>query len=166
MSAALSELKARLGALERTNRELIPWSPLPGGLPRGGLVEISGRGKTEAVALLLAENPKPAAWIEQAFSLLPSAFLQRSVSLDKIFFIEGGKNSSWAAATVLRSQLFPFVIYSAPYGCERELRRFQLLAERSRSTMILLAQNKLSLAWPIALSLEMREGRPFVLRRK
>lgn len=162
---ALQELRARIGALERKSRESFPWSFLPGGMPRGALVEISGPGKTEAVARLLAENPLPVAWVEAKFSLFPSGLRQHQVSLENIFFIESGKDAAWAAGTALRSQLFPLLVYSAPYGEERELRRFQLLAERANATMILLAK-KPSLAWPISLSLEMRDRRPAVLRKK
>ena len=93
------------------------------------------------------------AWIESRFSLLPSALLQRGVCLEKIFFVEAGEDSAWAAATVLRAQLFPLVVYQAPYGDLRELRRFQLLAGKSNATMILLGHEPAH-AWPIRLSLE------------
>jgi len=57
------------------------------------------------------------------------------------------------------------VVYHAPYGEERELRRFQLLAERSNTTMILLADRALEeRAWPIRLSLEAR-GRELYVRK-
>lgn len=161
MSAAvLQELRARLGAFDRhsPSENRLPYSRLPSGLPRGILVELTGPGKTESVAQLLAENAGlRAAWVESRFSLLPSAFLQRQVNLEKIFFVEGGKDSAWAAATILRSQLFPLVIYHAPYGEERELRRFQLLAERSATTMLLLGEKPLEQsAWPIRMSLAAR----------
>jgi hypothetical protein len=138
-----------------------------GGIPRGGLVEICGHGKTEAVAKLLAEHAHmPVAWIEKDFSLLPSALIQRGVLLDKIFFVEGKSECAWAATLVLRSQIFPFLVYHAPFGEEKELRRFQLLAERFRSTMLLLTEEKPTLAWPISLSLEMEKSQALVRRRK
>jgi len=158
-AAVLQELRARLGVFDsHFQREAFPYSRLSSGLPRGVLVELTGPGKTENVAQLLAENPGlRAAWVEQRFSLLPSALLQRRVNLEKIFFVEGGKDSAWAASSILRSQLFPLIIYHAPYGEERELRRFQLLAERSASTMILLRDQPLEeRAWPIRISLAAR----------
>jgi hypothetical protein len=164
---SIQELRARIGSLERTEKEHHAWSMVAGGIPRGGLVEISGPGKTEAVARLLAEHSgSAAAWIEKDFSLLPSALIQRGVPLDKIFFVEAKAECPWAATLVLRSQIFPFVVYHAPFGEEKELRRFQLLAERSRSTMLLLTEEKPTLAWPIALSLEMEKGEAIVRRRK
>jgi hypothetical protein len=163
----LQALKAQLGTLERVSRESVAWSKLIGGLPRGALVEIAGPGKTEAVASLLAEHKEArAAWIEKEFTLLPSALPQRGVELEQIFFIESGAESEWAAGLVLRSQLFPFLVYHAPCHEEKTLRRFQLLAERSRSTMLLLAEKGLSMAWPIALSLEAKAGSLEVRRRK
>lgn len=166
MLAVLQELRARLGAWEsHTQKETLPFSRLPNGLPRGSLVEITGPGKTENVATLLAENATlRCAWIESHFSLLPSALPQRKVNLETIFFVEGGTECAWAAATVLRSGLFPIVVYHAPYGEERELRRFQLLAEKASSTMILLGSKPQERAWPIRASLA-SEGRRLKLIR-
>lgn len=163
----LEELRARLGVFDtHLQRASLPFSRLASGLPRGALVELTGAGKTSVAAQFLAENPGlRAAWVESRFSLLPSAFPQRSVQLEKIFFVEGGTHSAWAAATILRAQLFPVLVYHAPYGEERELRRFQLLAERSNTTMLLLGQKPLEQrAWPIRLSLEAR-GRELSLVR-
>lgn len=163
---ALHDLRARIGTLEKRSRETIPWSCLEGGLLKGGLVEITGAGKTGAVAKLLAESNLPTAWVESNFSVFPTALVQRQVNLEKIFFVEGGRDCSWAATTILRSQLFSLLVYSAPYGEERELRRFQLLAERAKTTMLLLAPIRPTLAWPISLCLEMRSGSCAILRRK
>lgn len=164
--SALEELRARIGALEIRIREQHAFSLYAGGLPKGCLVEIAGHGKTECTVRFLSEHPGVAvAWIEGEFSLFPTALLQRRVDPAKILFIEGKKDAAWAAGVILRSGLFPFVIYHAPYKDERELRRFQLLSERARATMILL-QEKPSDAWPIALQLEMKDGRPEVRRWK
>lgn len=167
--SALQELRARIGALEKLSRsETHPYSLLAGGLPKGVLVEVSGQGKTENVAHFLAENSEvPAAWIESEFSLYPPALFQRKRKLENTFFVEAGKDAAWAAATILRSRLFPIVVFHAPYReDERQLRRFQLLAEKAEATMILLARKKPLAAWPIALSLEVRERKLFVLRQK
>jgi hypothetical protein len=164
---SIQELRARIGSLERAEKESHSWSMVSGGIPRGGLVEICGHGKTEAVGRLLAEHAHtPTAWIEKDFSLLPSALAQRGVPLDKIFFVEAKAEYAWAATLILRARIFPFVVYHAPFGEEKELRRFQLLAERSRSTMLLLTEEKPTLAWPISLSLEMEKNQALVRRRK
>lgn len=161
----LEELRARLGA-RKDRREILSFSACAEGLPRGALVEITGRGRTETVARLLAEHRDlSAAWIEESLSLFPPALAQRNVALDSIFFIEGGTQTAWAAGAALRSQLFPVVIYDAPYGEERELRRFQLLAEKSHSTMLLLGEDPVP-AWPISLALKVEAGRVRVERRR
>jgi len=159
MSAVLQELRARLGVFDtHFQKEAFPFSRLPGGLPRGVLAEITGSGKTECVAQLLAENAAlRCAWIESRFSLLPSALQQRGVCLEKVFFVEAGADAAWAAATVLRAQIFPLVVYRAPYGDLKELRRFQLLAGKSHTTMLLLGDEPVAQAWPIRLSLTAKE---------
>jgi hypothetical protein len=166
LSAVLQELRARLGALQSHSASAaFPYSLLPNGLPRGALAEITGPGKTEAAAQLLAENPHlRCAWIEKRFSLLPSALLQREVNLQKIFFVEAGEQSAWAASLILRSGIFPLVVYSAPYGEERELRRLQLLSERSSATTLLLGDQPQTDAWPIRLSL-VSHGRRLQVRK-
>lgn len=159
-TAVLQELRARLGLYDTAQqaRELLPFPLSPaGGLSRGALAEITGPGKTEAAAALLAENPGlRAAWVESRFSLLPSALPQRRVNLEKIFFVEAGAEAPWAVSAVLRSRLFPIVVYHAPYGEERELRRFQLLAEKAACTMLLLGEAPSLDAWPIRVSLAAR----------
>lgn len=172
-AAVLQELRSRLGLLESpSQRETFSFSRFPGGLPRGGLVEISGFGKTESVAAFLAENPQlRAAWVESRFSLLPSALQQRGVDLSKIFFVEGKEQSAWAATLLLRSQIFPAIVYQAPppprpREAEKELRRFQLLAERSATTMFLLNEEPLQEAWPIRLSLTCEGARLTARRRR
>lgn len=162
----LQLLRAKLNA-PSTPRHSFPWTKLPEGMPRGALVEIAGSGKTELTASFLAENPEiPAAWIEANFSVFPMALRQRNILLEKLFFVEGKKECAWAASTILRSQLFPLLIYHAPLGEDRELRRFQLLSEKASSTMILLCEKKASLAWPISLSLEIQKQNLKILRRK
>ena len=162
----LQTLRAKLNA-HNAPRSSFAWSKLPEGMPRGALVEISGSGKTELAASFLAENTEsPAAWIEAEFSVFPIALRQRKISLEKIFFVEGKKECAWAASTILRSQLFPILIYHAPFGEDRELRRFQLLSEKARSTMVLLCEKKATLAWPISLSLEAQKQNLKILRRK
>ncbi len=167
LNPIFEDLRARLGTFD-TRFSPLPFSRLAAGLPRGALVEITGPGKTSAAVQLLAEHAGlRAAWVEGSFSLLPSAFPQRSANLEKIFFVEGGAHSAWAASTLLRSQLFPLLVFHAPYSCERELRRFQLLAERSKTTMLLLGQKPLAeRAWPIRLSLEARGPELTVLKGK
>lgn len=161
----LDDLKKRLSAWSPMEKPRLSWSLLPEGIPQGAVVELSGSGKTTALAHFLQENPQKTAWLEKNFSLFPSALAQLHLSLEQFHFFHTKENSTWAATALLRSQLFPFLVYHAPHGGEKELRRFQLLSERSKTTFFLFSQ-KPSLAWPIALSLECRNGEIKVLKRK
>lgn len=163
---SVQELRARIQGLHSPIvREFFPFSRFADGFPKGALVEISGRGKCETVAVFLAENPEFTVWIESKRQLFPSALLQRKVDLKKILFVEGKSEASWVASTALRSKVFPIVIFDSFYKDERDLRRWQLLAEKSKATMILL-RDKPSGLWPISLSLQVDGRKVNVIRKK
>jgi hypothetical protein len=165
--ARLKELAATIGSSQQIDRTPWPCSQLEGGLPRGSLIEISGHGRTEALVRILAEHPElPSLWIEANFQLFPPALAQRKLVLERTYFVDAGREAAWAATTVLRSQICPFLIYHAPYGAERFLRRLQLLAERSGTIVFLLPEGKPRQAWPIHLSLEAKGRKLHTLRRK
>ncbi|MFN7684541.1 MAG: hypothetical protein ACK5QT_03920 [Oligoflexia bacterium] len=113
------------------------------------------------------------AWIEDAFSANPRGFAEHGVDLRNFLFIEGGKDSLWAAHQVLRSQLFGVAVLwvresilssSQP---SVELRKLQLSAEQAGVPLLLLSpQPRPSGAnWPLALQIAMDPGtrRPTVL---
>ncbi|MEO5969500.1 MAG: hypothetical protein ABIQ95_06200 [Bdellovibrionia bacterium] len=147
-----------------TAREVLPFSLLEKGIPRGALTEISGRaggGKTEAVLRLLAENPEvKVAWIEENFTLYPCRMAQQKVALDRVLFIETSAEYLWVTQQVLRSQIFSVVVLTAPVPNEIILRRLQIAAERAKSTLIFLTEYPtLQGTWPITVQLQvMRNG--------
>jgi len=142
------------------------------GFPVGALSQLcgaSGSGKTEVVLRFLAENPAMrVAWVEESFSVYPGAFPSYQVSLDRIFFVDvssesrsvgktrGGSSEHpalWAVQQVLQAQIFGVVIVSAAVP-DRDasviLRRMQLLAEKSRTTVIFLSETPIrSASWAI-----------------
>lgn len=148
-------------------RESFAFSRLHEGIPRGCLVEISGPHARAHAARFLAEHRHlPAVWIEESLKPFPEGIREEGPNLKKILFIEGAKDSSWSAGTVLRSGLFPVVVYRAPYGDIRELRRFRFHAQKANATMILL-RDEPCFSWPIALQLRTTtEGGLEVLRRR
>lgn len=163
---SLQDLRTRIqGLYPPATRGLFGFSRFSDGFPRGALVEISGRGKSEVVADFLAENPQHTVWIEKRREIFPSALLQRKVDLQKILFVEGKNEAAWVASTALRSKVFPILIFDCVYRDVRDLRRWQLLAEKSMSTMILLRQ-KPSNFWPISLSLCVNGRKLEVMRQK
>jgi hypothetical protein len=152
---ALKEL-VQNRSFERATLPASFWAP---GIPRGALTAISGRhglGKSGLVARLLAENPTArAAWIEESFTLHPCALVPAGVALDRVLFIEAGSELLWTARQVLETGLFDIVLLLA--GSSRlipdpELRRLQLVAEKSSSCVLLLSEETRR-SWPITLQL-------------
>lgn len=102
--------------------ETLPFSGLPGGLPKGKLMEFSGAlggGKTEALLRFLQENPAlQVAWIEvgsdTSCGIYPCSFSERGVDLSRVLFVEPTHMSEalWCAHQILKSQIFGAVILS------------------------------------------------------
>lgn len=155
--------------------------------PRGALTELwgeAGSGKTELILHFLAENPHfRVAWVEEDFSIYPCAFPQRKVALDRIFFVDVSACSTltrqklsrselafWAAHQILQSQVFQVVVISVRPSEKQApvtFRRLQLLAEKSRSAVILLTEQPIQVAsWAIPLQLQVGRagelGEPWV----
>lgn len=135
------------------------------GLPRGAVIGVSGEaggGKTECLLRFLAENAGlRVAWVEESFTIFPSAFPQNGVSLERVLFIEGGL---WAVHQLLRSQIFQVVVFStAGVAEEIALRRLQLAAGRARASVILMSPEPIAVRgatpWPIAVQFHVRRAR-------
>lgn len=145
------------------------------GFPVGALTEICGApggGKTEFLLNYLAQNPHlRVAWVEEELSVYPCAFPQRSVALERIFFVDLAQVSSttatqsvteslalWVVHQILQSQIFGIIIVSASIREKTAtvaLRRLQLLAEKSQSSVIFLSERPMRVAsWTIPLQLE------------
>jgi len=102
--------------------ETLPFSGLPGGLPKGKLMEFSGAlggGKTEVLLRFLQETPAlQVAWIEvgpdTSCGIYPCAFSERGVDLSRVLFVEPTHMSEalWCAHQILKSQIFGAVILS------------------------------------------------------
>jgi hypothetical protein len=167
---ALPRRSAPFGALEPTQSpspRSFSFSKLFDGIPRGCLVEISGKDATAQVASFLAEHRQlPVAWVEEDMKKLPEEALRaQNPNLKKILFLDGGKDSSWAANAMLKSENFPIVVYRAPYGDIKELRRFRFFARKANATMILLREEP-CFSWPIGLQLRATQDGLEVLRRR
>lgn len=153
---SLERLKALIH--RPTEREFLLHPTYPIQLHRRAINQITGFGKTEFTVSLLASYPQwKSIWIEEKFSIHPSAFLQRNVTLEKIFFISSEKDWVWSTIQALKSQLFQILVISMSSFCdEKILRRFQLLAKKS-DTIILLLSEKIQNSWPISLHIQMSD---------
>ena len=99
--------------------EDLDWTP-------GILVQVHGRYAPDVAARVLADHPHlPAVWIKKSLVEFPLAIFQRKVNLKKVLFIQGERDSFWAAGSLLHTQLFPFLIYQAPMNAKI----FRTLAE-------------------------------------
>ncbi|HXN06326.1 MAG TPA: hypothetical protein VN944_04575 [Nitrospiria bacterium] len=124
------------------------------GLPKGAITQVFGPGKTEFAVRFLREHPDlKVAWIEPTLSIYPSGILQRKVAMNRILFIESGKEFPWAVWQAVKSSLFEGVILTAAVDDLRLLRRFQLAVEKGGTSLILLSEYP-SNSWPVALQLK------------
>jgi hypothetical protein len=157
----LAAIRAATPQLGRITRERLQFSPMASGLPRSALTEISGPhggGKSEMVIQFLAENPDVrAAWIEEQFSVYPVAFPQLGVGLERVLFVEAGRQGLWTTQQILRSGLFSVVVLAGKVLTEINLRRLQLAAEKAQACVILLREKPtLQGKWPISVQIEVR----------
>jgi hypothetical protein len=150
----------------KSRPEAYRFAHLEDGLPKGAVVEVSGSdggGKTEVVLRFLAENPEArVAWIEDELTIYPCAFPQNRVGLERVLFVESKKGEAlWTAHQILRSQVFGVVVLRVAHGLSDEmaLRRLQLAAEKTQTTVVILAEEPARRGtWPIAVQLQARRS--------
>lgn len=170
MNSALIALKSLPGLIQPSAiPEHFPFSLLNRGFPKSSLIEVSGAlgsGKTEVILQFLKENPSlQVAWIEEELTIYPCSFLQKNIALERVLFAvpTQEKDALWIAHQVLRSQTFQVVVLSqslfqdsssSQFFDETELRRLQLLAQRSQALVILISEEPTrEKSWPISLQI-------------
>lgn len=181
-----------------------PFSLVEGGLPQGGIIEISGAaggGKLEALLRFLAENPAlQVAWVEEGATTYPCAFPQAGVDLERVLFVNAEpahpEQQSFlmdCAHQILRSQIFGVLVLlprdpmsaqllypphhtpsrgsssfkaalSGPESraqSEVELRRLQIAAEKSGTTVFIIRETPLvANTWPLTAQLGVERVSP------
>jgi hypothetical protein len=159
MSAQLEKIKnLRMLMSEITGpvqKEFFRADGVPGGIPRGALVELCGSRKTEWVIQFLCANESVQAfWLEKEQSILPTAIQQRGVNLERLTF--GVVEELYPAVRrVIQSQLFEAVVVPSVFDELRVLKALQLLAEKANTTVFLLAK-KPQAAFPISVQLDVK----------
>lgn len=121
------------------------------------LVGVTGIRRTEWILDWLVKNPKASVvWVEKSLSVLPTSIAQKGGGLERILFIETAE-IEWTLVTLLRSQLFQAIVSPAEKILnskdEKNLRRLQLLAEKARCKVFLLADSRQS-HWAISEQIE------------
>ena len=152
---SIERLRALIGKTEGVRKkETLISTDLSSGLPRGALIEVTGDARTEWVVRLLSENPTAdVAWVEDQLSIFPPAIQQRKMKLERIIFFETQGELNSTICTLLRSQIFTSIVIQGDIHDQKTLRRYQLLAEKSNSTLILISK-KQSSSWCISIQVE------------
>ena len=148
--------------------EPYPFSLFSKGIPKSGLVELSGpwgSGKTEVILRFLSENHTlKTAWIEREFNFFPPVLMEHKLGLRQTLFIDldyqtfhpasSQKTPLWCAFQILRSEIFKVLVFSQIDFTETELRRLQLLTKQTGTLIFFLktsaSQQK---SWPLSLQL-------------
>lgn len=155
----IAELRQLIGATQSEARPRHQFSLYPEGFFEGSFVELTGAGKTEFIALFLQENPTlKVAWIEETITVNPYALRQKKVNLDNVIFIEGRKELTWCLTQVLGSGCFQIIITQNVKFTDKDLRRFQLLSEKSQSHFFLLSTTAVS-SWVPHLQLKITKNK-------
>jgi RecA/RadA recombinase len=102
-------------------------------------------------------------WIEDTFTANPRGFAEEGVDLRQFLFIEGGRDSLWAAHQILRSRLFDIVVLWVRESIlsvqepSVELRKLQLSAEQAGTPVLLLSSQPrpTGVNWPVSLQISM-----------
>lgn len=137
---SLAELREMIGATSLPARSRTSFSLYPQGFSVGTLVEVTGLSRTEFIALFLKENSQlKIAWIEETITINPYALKQKGVQLDNFLFVEGKGEIAWCISQVLSSGCFHVVVIENARWSEKDLRRFQLLSEKSQNHFFLLS---------------------------
>ncbi len=170
-----------VNAANVSNREATyAFARVPDGMPRSGIVEISGargQGKTTYVLEFLKENPGlKVAWMEKDFTFNPSVLTSYGLGRDRFLFVELASGLGlglgsdlqapiWCASQILRSQLFQVLVLGGVGSLgagglkELDLRRLQLLSKQSGALVVLLQDRRIQgPGWMFSLRLEVTGG--------
>lgn len=157
---SLQELRQLIGAVEHVERERSSFALFQKGFPKGSIIEVCGPGKTELVALFLKEHPEfKVAWIEREITINPYALFQKGLKTENVLFIEAKEQLEWCLNQALQSACFQAIVTNALTSSsfdEKDLRRYQLLAERSQAHFFLLSEN-LHQSWVPNLQLKVKK---------
>lgn len=144
---SIAELRQMIGALSSTERPRQSFSLYPEGFFTHSLIELTGPQRTEFIALFLKENPQmKVAWIEETITINPYALKQKGVAVDAILFVEGKKEITWSLSQILNSGCFQVVVAENFHFSEKDLRRFQLLTEKTLPHLFLISETP-SASW-------------------
>jgi hypothetical protein len=151
----LRDLRAQTGIIELQNKEFWNIPDFPSGVARGIVVELLGNARTEWLLRLFQLHPEPyILWCERESQANPVAIVQRGIRLERIKFVNSAGDLQQPLRLALESKHYPFIIAPNRFSDIRVFQRLSILAEKSKSTVFLLGDQKFSTAWPISLQLD------------
>lgn len=151
----LTSLREQIGSNQVQDREFWKAPLLSSGVPKGIIVELIGNAYTEWLLQFFKEHPENYIyWCERDSSVNPTAIYQRGINLERIKFVITGDELQQPLRLALESNSYPFLVAPSRFDDVKIFQRLHLLAEKSKSTLFFLGQNKFSQAWPISLQLE------------
>ncbi|RYZ67644.1 MAG: hypothetical protein EOP09_10690, partial [Proteobacteria bacterium] len=147
----IRHLRLLPGLNEAQTKEFWQAPAFASGVAKGIVVELLGNARTEWLLKLFHAYPQHYIyWCEREPSINPVAISQRGIDLSRIKFVNSTSNLQQPIRLALESGHYPFVVAPTGFDEVRIFQRFQLLAEKSKSTLFLLGENKFTDAWPIA----------------
>jgi hypothetical protein len=158
--SSLDSLRLKVSAIGGVhNKAILKFTHFPQGLVQGSLVELTGDAKLEWIVQFLKENINlKVFWIEEKFTLLPTAIEQRGVSLERFVFVESPEDIYKPLRQALKSKVFNCVITPRFTTEDRTLKALQLLAEEAEACVFLLAKQHVS-SWPLSVQLTINKDK-------
>lgn len=151
----IKHLRLLSGLNEVQTKEFWVAPAFPSGVAKGIVVELLGNARTEWLFQFFLLHPEPFIyWCESEPQVNPLAMHQRGLALERIKFVNSKGNLQQAVRLALETGHYPFIVAPSRFDEVRIFQRFQLLAEKTKSTVFLLGEAKFSSAWPISLQLE------------
>lgn len=151
----LADLRERTRSIELPEKEFWKAPHFPSGIAKGIVVELLGNARTEWLLQFFCLYPDHYIfWCEREAFINPTAIHQRGVGLERIKFINSRGDLQQVLRIALESKFYPFVLAPNRMTDIKSYQRLNLLAEKSKSTIFLLAEKNFSQAWPISLQLE------------
>ena len=157
----LKYLKLVIGAVDVTlPRESWSAPNLADGVPKGAIIEIIGPQKYEWFINFLKNHPKiKTFWAEKEQQVLPTALVQRGLDLRNFTFGILGEDSFVSIRKIIQSQVYEVIIAPNNFKDLKIYRAFQLLTEKTNTSLFLVSQKSLSNAWPVALQLDIKSDK-------
>lgn len=179
MQHALEMLRARIrelegnpaGERERLITGIETFDRLTGGLPRPGMVEVTGppgSGCTALAASFLRQQERGvrAAWVDVQGTLYPPALAALGVPLEQLVLVRPPATSAvWVVEQLVRSGCFPVVVASGVDQVGLAGSRWAHACQQGACSLVILADRP-TRALPADVRVSLRRGRLMVARNR